>query len=173
VWGRDVLREMEKQDGDRPHPLQSDVCYDEKEEVKNYLEAAFDRARLAGLPKKHERRSMLMNPGSRRVKVVHVVRIRRFANGVLGTEVDRKVIEEAARRDYPDNVVKRLVAHEVVPGSGVLRIRVRWLGFGSAHDTWEPVHQLAEDVPELVEEYLRRCKKVAVCARMLERFFPL
>ena len=36
-----------------PDPLQSDVNYDEKADINNYLEAAFDRDILAGLPTKY------------------------------------------------------------------------------------------------------------------------
>ena len=53
VLGRDVLDALEKQDEDRQDPLQSEADFDEEQEVVNYLEAAFDRARLAGLPRKH------------------------------------------------------------------------------------------------------------------------
>ena len=49
--------------------------------------------------------SMLAVPGRRREIKVHVVRIRRFSNGALGTEIDTARLEESARRDYPDNVV--------------------------------------------------------------------
>jgi len=38
---------------------------------------------------------------------------------------------------------------------GQLLIKVRWLGYDQAHDTEEPAHQLAQDVPQLLEEYLR------------------
>ena len=41
------------------------------------------------------------------------MRIRRFANGLLGTPADRARIEQEALRDYPDNVVKRFVGHKV------------------------------------------------------------
>ena len=52
VLGQDILNELDKQDYDMPCPLQSDIEYDEEEEVKNYLEAAMDRGILAGLPAK-------------------------------------------------------------------------------------------------------------------------
>ena len=45
-------------------------------------------------------------------------------------------------------------------------IVVRWLGYDRAYDTPEPVHNLAEDVPAMVEAYLRlHAKKDKVCAR--------
>ena len=50
--GRDVLDRLDDQDYDTSDPLQSDTDLDEKKEVKNYLEASFDRGILSGLPKK-------------------------------------------------------------------------------------------------------------------------
>ena len=48
-----LLEELERQIGDRTDLLQSDHDFHEEKEVKNFLEAAFDRTKLAGLPKKH------------------------------------------------------------------------------------------------------------------------
>ena len=50
-------------------------------------------------------------------------------------------------------------------------IKVRWLGYDEAHDTEEPVHNLAKDVPGLVEEYLTVHKGEKACALMLKRYF--
>ena len=98
------------------------------------------------------------------------MRMRRFANGPLGTEADRRAIEQAALHDYPDNVVGRLVAHKMTDKG--LTIRVRWLGFDHAHDTWEPLANLAEDVPELVEQFLYKHRADRRCARALSKYFP-
>ena len=38
--------------------------------------------------------------------------------------------------------------------TGTLEIRVRWLGFESNEDTWEPLVKLHEDVPEVLRRYL-------------------
>ena len=35
------------------------------------------------------------------------------------------------------------------------RYRVRWVGFGPEHDTWEPRKKLIEDAPEVVEEFVK------------------
>ena len=51
-------------------------------------------------------------------------------------------------------------------------MRVRWLGFDRANDTCEPLSQLAEDVPDLVEAYLYEHRAEAQCARALRRYFP-
>ena len=72
VLGRDVLDRLECQDEDMPDPLQSDMGFDEEQEVENYLEAAMDKAKLEGLPKRHwaRYRHLLF------VKYKHVFRLR-------------------------------------------------------------------------------------------------
>ena len=117
-------------------------------------------------------RPMLRVPNTRKPKTVHIVRIRRFSAGALATDADREAIERAALRDYPDNVVQRFLSHTFGPGAKQpLLIRVRWLGYDAAHDTDEPATSLVQDVPDMVEEYLRRNKSEPACARMLKRYF--
>ena len=115
---------------------------------------------------------MLRIPSTRRAKTVHIVRIRRFSAGMLGTDADREAIQAAALRDYPDNVVKRFISHRFGdPPECQLMLRVRWLGYDAAHDTEEPVTNLIEDVPDLVETYLRKHPDDRACTRMLRRYF--
>ena len=85
----------------------------------------------------------------------HIVRIRRFANAMLHSPADRAMLEESARRDFPDNFVKRFVAHRRNPTSHAVELRVRWLGFDRHSDTWESIASLIETHPEEVEGYLR------------------
>ena len=40
--------------------------------------------------------------------------------------------------------------------NGDLELRIRWLGFTTSEDSWEPVAALHEDQPLLVERYLQR-----------------
>ena len=54
---------------------------------------------------------------------------------------------------------------------GALQVKVRWMGWTPAHDTWEPVHTLAEDVPERLQQYLRAHADDAVCEAMLKQYF--
>ena len=48
---------------------------------------------------------------------------------------------------------------------------MRWLGYDQAHDTDESAHQLAEDVPNLLEEYLRLHQGEGAVDRTLIQFF--
>ena len=108
--------------------------------------------------------------GKRAPMRVHVVRMRRFANAHLGTAADARAIEQAALHDYPDNRVQSLLAHR--QEQGVLQIKVRWLGFDKTHDSWEPIVNLVDDVPDLVEAYLYEHRADALCARLARRYFP-
>ena len=40
------------------------------------------------------------------------------------------------------------------PDSGVPELLVRWKGFDKPYDTWEPLHNLKEDVPSMVASYI-------------------
>ena len=67
-------------------------------------------------------------------------------------------------------MVKRFLAHRQ-ESDDTLKIRVWWLGYDSAHDTWEPVHNLSTDVPDLVQAYLRLYRRDKECVCMLKRYF--
>ena len=105
---------------------------------------------------------------------VHIVRIRRFSAGALGTPADRDAIERAALKDYPDNVVKRFVSHTYDnTRAKKMLIRVRWMGYDQAHDTHEDIATLVEDVPDMAEHYLRQHVHEPECYRMLQHYFPV
>ena len=108
--------------------------------------------------------------GKRRPQTVHVVRMRRFANAALGSPADARAIEKAALVDFPDNIPQRLCEHRMTDRG--MEVRVRWLGFDETHDSWEALSRLAEDVPELVEQFLYKHRADARCARALRRYFP-
>ena len=114
---------------------------------------------------------MVPPPQKRVRRTAYIVRIRRFSNGLLGTEADRRAIEEAAIRDFPDNFVQKFVGHRQNARTHVVELQVRWLGFDAAGDTWEPVTELMESVPEMVEAYLRDNPE-PMLNRLLERYFP-
>ena len=56
ILGQDVLAHLESQDEDSQDPLQHDVTYDEEQQIREFLEAAFDQARINGLPQKYLKR---------------------------------------------------------------------------------------------------------------------
>ena len=68
---------------------------------------------------------MVSPPQKRTRKTVHIVCMRRFTNGALGTEADRVVIEQAAVRDFPDNFVTRFVTHRRNRNNHAVEFQVR------------------------------------------------
>jgi Chromo (CHRromatin Organisation MOdifier) domain len=55
---------------------------------------------------------------------------------------------------YEEFVIERLLSHGV-DDDGIVVMRVRWFGFGSDDDTWEPITHLPK---LLVERYAKRNK---------------
>ena len=53
-------------------------------------------------------RPIVPPPQKRKMISAHIVCIRRFSNTALGTEADRRRIEESAIKDFPDNFVHKL-----------------------------------------------------------------
>lgn len=51
-------------------------------------------------------------------------------------------------------VVEGIVAHKGKPGHR--QFRVKWRGFDTTENTWEPEERLREDVPDKVKAYLKR-----------------
>ena len=98
---------------------------------------------------------ILPAPQQRRNITAHIVRIRRFSNAMLYSPADRAILEESARRDFPDNFVNKFVAHRRDPDTHAVQLKVRWLGFDRHADTWETIASLVETHPAEVEAYLR------------------
>jgi hypothetical protein len=118
-----------------------------------------------------ETEPMLPVRGRQRRETVHIVRIRRFSTALLGQPADARAVEQAALHDYPDNVVQRIVGH-LVDDHGVMCLTVRWLGYDAAHDSPEPIANLVEDVPDIVQQYLTEHRDQPACARVLRTYFP-
>ena len=116
-------------------------------------------------------RPIVPPPQKRKVITVHIVRIRRFSNAALGTPADRQHIEESAVRDFPDNFVNKFAGHRRNPTTNRIELKVRWLGFDKAGDTWEAIAELAESVPDMVEDYLRDHNE-PMLNKIRSRFFP-
>ncbi len=116
-------------------------------------------------------RPIVPAPQRRKTITAHIVRIRRFSNAALGTQADRRRIEESAMRDFPANYVSRFTGMRRNPTNHQMELRVRWLGFDAAGDTWERVAELVTSVPEDVEAYLRDHRN-PTNNRLLNRYFP-
>ena len=54
VFGREIMLTLQVLDEEMSDPIQSDVDFNEKEAVTEFLEASFDRAKLEDLPKECE-----------------------------------------------------------------------------------------------------------------------
>ena len=100
-----------------------------------------------------------------------MVRMRRFSNAALGTAADLQQLLEAARRDFPTNFIQKLLGHRIHPKTGVMLLKVRWIGWGREGDSEEPIHNLVEDDPHRVEEYLSQHRDDDDCGRYLEEYF--
>lgn len=71
-------------------------------------------------------------------------------------------------------MVKRFVSHTYdKTRAKKMKIRVRWLGYDEAHDTHEDIATLVEDVPDMVEHYLRQHVHEPEFYRMLQHYFPV
>ena len=81
---------------------------------------------------------------------VHAQRLRPFA------EADFEVTEDVRNSVAYDS---QFYVDDILDwrenDAGSIELRVRWLGFESNEDTWEPVERLHEDVPTLVTRFLR------------------
>ena len=79
---------------------------------------------------------------------IHISRLRRFAGNKLHVT---EQLQLAIERDLPDNIVAKIVGHEVV--DGIIWMKCRWRGFTSELDSMQKASVLAEDCPDKVTEY--------------------
>ena len=80
-------------------------------------------------------------------------------------------IQRAIDRDFPDNEVQSIIAHKINQADGELHLKVQWLGFTNAEQTWEPASQLVEDVPGHVRAYLHEHLNDAKCRSFWDLHF--
>jgi hypothetical protein len=52
---------------------------------------------------------------------------------------------------------------------GRLQYQIRWAGYGSTDDTWEPAEKIQQDAPDLVEEWQRKRSNVRRSARLVSK----
>jgi hypothetical protein len=97
-----------------------------------------------------------------RRKSVHVQRLRMFA------EADFQLTEDIRNQSaYDDQTHLENIVDWRETDEALLELRVRWLGFTPAEDTWEPIDRLHEDQPELVERFLRQVQRECDLAPVL------
>ena len=56
--------------------------------------------------------------------------------------------------------VDRIAGHKVVSlrkGQKSLSFLIKWVGFGSSYDTWEPLHNIQADIPTEFSKYISMC----------------
>ena len=97
---------------------------------------------------------VLENVATARRKSVHVQRLRLYAEANF--QVTEDVRNQAA---YDDQTHVENIVDWRETDDSLLELRVRWLGFTPAEDTWEPIDQLHEDQPTLVERFLWRVQR--------------
>ena len=82
---------------------------------------------------------------------VHVQRMRFYSDAAFDVTED---VKNQAQYDGVLNFTLEKFVDWRETDTGTLEIRVRWLGFESNEDTWEPLVKLHEDVPEVLRRYL-------------------
>ena len=97
-----------------------------------------------------------------RCKSVHVQRLRLFAEASF--QMTEDIRNQAA---YDDQTHLESIVDWRETDDALLELRVRWLGFTPAEDTWEPIDRLHEDQPELVERFLRQVQRECDLAPVL------
>ena len=98
---------------------------------------------------------------------VHICRLRRFAgSGLHMTEQ----LQLSVQRDMPDNIVGKIVSHQV--DNGTLWMMCRWKGFTSELDSLQRASILAEDCPDKVIEYFKKAPPDERLTSFMQKVFP-
>ena len=88
-------------------------------------------------------------------KVVHVCRMKPYAEASLGITAAVKLSAEHYEEAHVDEFVSVRLTDQGY------EVRVRWRGFDDVSDTWEPIGNLAEDVPAMLKTYAKEAPDVA------------
>ena len=97
---------------------------------------------------------------------VHVCKLRRFAAASM--ELTEQIRTDLAR-DHPDNIVSKLVDHDL--SNGETWFRCRWKGFSKAVDSWQTGEVLHQDCPDVIRKYVARLRARNKCDDVLEQYF--
>jgi len=100
---------------------------------------------------------------------VHIKRLRRFAGKRLHMTEQLKL---EAERDHPDNIVAKIVSHEIKDGT--LYMMCRWKGFTTEMDSAQDAKELFESCPERITDYYKeaRKKRDATLDAFMREHFP-
>jgi hypothetical protein len=99
-----------------------------------------------------------------KITPVHASRLRFYSDAAL--EVSAELLDHIAHNNSGFDI-QALRNLRYDPETKSYCVEVSWLGFDEAENTWEPLANLAEDVPELVERLLENLldKDLAAAAR--------
>ena len=89
--------------------------------------------------------------GTEKIETIHVLRMKRFAGQDFGCTAE---IAHSAQHDAAVFEVEEITNWKINESSQVL-LRVHWRGWEKEEDSWETAIVLHEDVPAIVEDYLR------------------
>jgi len=89
---------------------------------------------------------------------VHACRMKLYAESSLN--VDEELFEQSAHDGAGYEVEDFLDIHKK---DGTWEVRVRWRGWATGDETWEPLQNLMEDVPVLVTRWLKSTNSEAAC----------
>ena len=93
---------------------------------------------------------LLGDPDTVKPVAVHWTRVKRFA----GKEFSRTPqLTKSAQHDFGKFKIEEFTGWRVGP-DGTVQLLVSWHGFESCDNTWEDIHQLIEDAPYRVRNFL-------------------
>ena len=89
---------------------------------------------------------------------VHCARLLRYRDSLLGKPIPQDMLELAERTESRYEVIEKIV--DLGQDRDVLFFRVQWEGLPDEQDyTWQPVEELYDDVPDVVNAFLSSFKK--------------
>lgn len=91
-------------------------------------------------------------------ETVHVARMRKYCGSLDNVEIPEQVLDLVDRTTSKYDIVDQIIDLRKVEGA--FWLRVRWDGLPEPRDyTWANLVDLHEDIPDMVEHYLRTCSK--------------
>lgn len=101
---------------------------------------------------------------SQETEVVHVSRIKHYADALIGSKVQmEKLAERTDKIWYSVDDIK-----DVKKRNDEFQVLVSWKGLSSKGDTWEPLQAMFEDVPSKVRAFFKRKRKTAALSAAMK-----